>query len=164
MKIDVNQIPAGGFTFSEELSPLELGLETEAIKFRSPIKITADVSRISNVVSVDLAWDALVYTSCGRCLKEIEARFKKRVTLNYPINPALASGKWSGKSDAVTGGASIPLERQDEWGRVIDLDPEIREEIILDYPVRLLCSPDCKGLCPKCGKNLNEGGCSCGTT
>ena len=44
---------------------------------------------------------------------------------------------------------------------LIDLDPDIREEIILDYPLSPLCKPECKGLCPKCGKNVNEGKCSC---
>ncbi len=46
----------------------------------------------------------------------------------------------------------------------IDLKPNIREEIILDYPIKPLCSLSCKGLCLKCGKNKNEGGCNCGST
>ena len=42
-----------------------------------------------------------------------------------------------------------------------DLDELLREDILLDLPSKYLCSPDCKGLCPKCGKNLNEGDCGC---
>ena len=45
----------------------------------------------------------------------------------------------------------------------LDLNELLREDILLDLPSKYLCSPDCKGLCPKCGKNLNEGDCGCGT-
>lgn len=54
--------------------------------------------------------------------------------------------------------------------KLVDGAPEINlagllwEEFVLALPVRPLCKPDCKGLCPDCGKNLNEGSCSaCGT-
>jgi uncharacterized protein len=137
VKIDVNQIPDEGLTLLEEVTPSELDLETEAIEFDSPIRLRAEVSKISNAVSVNLTWDALMHTNCSRCLNEFEIDFKKNIELNYPV---------------------------DNSNPVIDLNTDIREEIILDYPLKPLCSPRCKGLCPKCGKNLNEGGCSCGTT
>ncbi len=44
---------------------------------------------------------------------------------------------------------------------ILDLAPLLREEIILDTPMGVLCKPDCAGLCPTCGKNLNEGPCNC---
>ena len=137
MKIDTNQISTEGLTLIEEIAPLDLGLETDTVKFSVPIKLTANVFKVSNVVIVDLTWDALMHTNCSRCLNEFEMDLKKNITLNYPVN----------KSEPV-----------------IELNTDIRDEIILDYPIRPLCSPDCKGLCPRCGKNLNEGGCSCGTT
>jgi uncharacterized protein len=43
----------------------------------------------------------------------------------------------------------------------IDLDKDIRDYAILAVPMKKLCSVDCKGLCPKCGNNLNEGPCNC---
>lgn len=43
----------------------------------------------------------------------------------------------------------------------IDLDKLIHEDILLQIPTKVLCNPDCKGLCQKCGKNLNEGFCNC---
>lgn len=45
--------------------------------------------------------------------------------------------------------------------RQIDLQELIREELILFLPSKILCKPDCKGLCPKCGKNLNVEKCDC---
>jgi uncharacterized protein len=42
---------------------------------------------------------------------------------------------------------------------VVDLDEAVREQVLLNLPMRALCSTDCAGLCPICGKNLNEGPC-----
>ena len=42
-----------------------------------------------------------------------------------------------------------------------DCDELIRDDVILELPPKILCSDDCKGLCPKCGKDLNEGNCDC---
>ena len=49
-------------------------------------------------------------------------------------------------------------------GETFDLDEIIREELILNMDMTVLCSEDCKGLCPRCGKNLNEGDCGCDRT
>ena len=45
----------------------------------------------------------------------------------------------------------------------LDLDEELREALILSFPMRLLCEEDCPGLCPKCGKPRREGECGCPT-
>lgn len=137
MKIEVNKIPSEGFILEEEFSPAAQDLETEIVSFLGPVKVRAEVTRITNAVTVLLTLKAPIKTSCSRCLSDFEIDFKKNIELNYPV---------------------------DKTEPVIDLDPDIREEIILDYPLKPLCKPDCKGLCPKCGKNLNEGGCSCGST
>jgi uncharacterized protein len=44
---------------------------------------------------------------------------------------------------------------------ILDLAEALREQIVLDLPMRSLCRPDCRGLCIECGKNLNEGPCDC---
>jgi uncharacterized protein len=46
-------------------------------------------------------------------------------------------------------------------GRQLDLRDEVRSAILLSSPIKPLCGPDCKGLCPECGANLNESKCSC---
>jgi len=134
MKIDINRIPTGGLTLEEEIPPAALDLETEIVKFRSPVRIRADISKITNALTMRLVLNARICMNCARCLNEFEIVFKKDLQLNYPIN---------------------------KTEMVIDLDPDIRQEIILDYPIKPLCNPDCKGLCPKCGINLNEGDCNC---
>ena len=138
MKIDINRIPLEGSTVEEKVSPSALDLETDTVKFsRALIKIRAEVFRITNAVTVDLSLSGSILLNCSRCLKEFNVALKKIPRLNYQVNK------------------SVPI---------IDLDQDIKEEIILDYPIKPLCNPDCKGLCPKCGKNMNEGGCSCAIT
>jgi uncharacterized protein len=134
MKININKISLEGVVFSEDISPKGLDLETEIVKFNGPLKIRAEVSRITNAVTVNLSLTGSLCLICGRCLNDFEISLNKNLRLNYPAS----------KSEPV-----------------IDLDPDIRQEIILDYPMKPLCKPNCQGLCPKCGKNLNEGKCDC---
>ena len=47
-------------------------------------------------------------------------------------------------------------------GDEIDVDEIVTTNYVLDMETKFLCSPDCKGICPKCGKNLNDGPCGCG--
>jgi uncharacterized protein len=137
MKIEVYRIPSEGLSLCEEIDPRKLDLAIDNINFRKGIKVRADVLRTYNVVSLSLNIEAEIYGNCCRCLEEYNIDFKSNLALNYPIEKA---------------------------DQVIDLDPEIREEIIINYPVKPLCKADCLGLCPRCGKNLNEGGCNCGST
>lgn len=137
MKITINQVPAEGLYLKEEIKSAQLDLETDLIRFRSPLKLAARITRITNALTVDLNIKAMIFADCSRCLSEFAWVFDKDVQLNYP------------------------LESSDVF---IDLEPSIREEIILDYPIKPLCSLNCKGLCMKCGKNKNEGGCNCGST
>jgi uncharacterized protein len=46
-------------------------------------------------------------------------------------------------------------------GRQLDLRDEVRSAILLSSPMQPLCGPNCKGLCPECGANLNDSKCSC---
>ena len=45
----------------------------------------------------------------------------------------------------------------------VDLTDNVREELLLAFPSCFYCSPDCKGICPMCGTNLNHASCSCDT-
>ena len=134
MKININQIPVQGLIVEENISAGELDLQTDEIKYPEPVKIRAEVFKITNAVNVNLLVTARMLRICSRCLEEISIEIKKDLQLSYQV---------SGTT------------------REIDLNPDIREEILLGYEINPVCAPDCKGLCHKCGKNLNEGECSC---
>jgi len=137
VKIDTRQIPEEGVILTEEFSPKGLDLDTDIIRFPGPIKAKAIIHKSYDAVNVILFLSALMNINCARCLKEEKIDYSRKIELNYAMD----------KADPM-----------------IELDSDIREEIILDYPMNPLCKVDCKGLCPKCGANLNEGGCHCGAT
>jgi len=137
VKISINQVPVEGLFLEEEIKPVELDLETELIKFRSNLLVRARVSRVINALIVELNMSAVLYAPCSRCLEEFEWQFSKDAQLSFAL---------------------------DSGATFIDLNPDIREEVMLDYPMKPLCNQNCKGLCLKCGKNKNQGGCNCGST
>lgn len=137
MKIDVRDIPPEGFILSEEFTSQEWALDTEEIRFLEPLKVTVVLIKSYNAILVKVQVTSLIIKTCGRCLKEEKVCFDQQINLEYVVDNAHP---------------------------IIELDPDIREEIILHYPLKVLCSTNCKGLCPKCGVNLNEGGCRCGIT
>ena len=137
MRISINQVPAEGLFLEEEIKPEGLDLETELIKFHSNLKVRAQVSRVISALIVKLNMRSVLAAACSRCLEEFEWEFNKDAQFSYPL---------------------------DSSATFIDLDPDIREEVILEYPIKPLCKTNCRGLCVKCGKNKNEGGCNCGST
>jgi uncharacterized protein len=81
--------------------------------------------------------------SCDRCLTDFEQPLQVELgdLLVYP-----------------PGRQADPLLSVPETG-MLDLAPLLREYLVLDIPSRPLCRPDCKGLCPECGQDLNEAAC-----
>ncbi len=137
MKIFLNQILLEGVVVEEQAGAAELDIPSDVLVLEGPVGIRAMANRITNAVTVDMQLYAKIKEACSLCLEEFKVDFRKDFQLNYAVNASDLS---------------------------IDLNQDIREEMILDYPMKPLCRPDCKGLCPGCGKNLNEGGCSCATT
>lgn len=131
MKIKISDIPEEGLNLQGKEDPASLGLSRQDLKFISPIEVSAFVKRDKDDIYVHLATNGKLELICGRCLLPCELDFKKEFDLNYEVG---------GKT-------------------VIDLTDNIRQEIILDYPLKMVCREDCKGLCQVCGKNLNEGEC-----
>jgi len=134
MKINLRQIPQEGLILKDQISAERLELANENIKFSGPITVTAEVTRITNTVIAKLSLQAKADVVCSRCLGSFTRGLDKKMQLEYLVE----------STDQST-----------------DLNPDIRQEIILDYPIKFLCQPDCLGLCLECGRNLNQGKCGC---
>jgi uncharacterized protein len=85
---------------------------------------------------------------CRRCLKEVETPFKKDLTMVFVADTA-------GQEDD---GGVYAFEPE---GSELDVSHAVREELILAVNPYVVCDPECLGLCPSCGVNLNEGACDC---
>ena len=99
---------------------------------------------------------------CKRCLKAVTLDEPVEIVRSY--TPELPAQHETHKDDTE---ASFDPDLADEElyeGKEIDLKPAIREQILLQIPGSPLCREDCKGLCPRCGKDLNEGDCGCDRT
>src|SRR5262249_16892298 len=107
-----------------------------------------------------------VHTPCRRCLADVHLTVPVAFTLSLVSRAALSDAEEEdGADDEKTErAASVDRERPDEElfdGKTIDLDPLVREQVLLALPMHAVCREDCKGLCGTCGKNLNEGECGC---
>lgn len=90
----------------------------------------------------------VVRQECRRCLDPVETPFARDLTMVFV-------SELSGEEDD---GGVYALEPE---GSELDLSKAVREEMILAVNPYVVCEPECRGLCPKCGANLNEGACDC---
>lgn len=93
---------------------------------------------------------------CARCLKGFSALYQHPIELFYR----------TGKLEDSLPGKEVELNSDDlnvitYQGSELDIWPDIREAMMLALPMKPLCSEDCMGICPACGKDLNSGKCKC---
>lgn len=103
----------------------------------------ARVTRTAQGLLVQVQLEANIPVECGRCLSEFSQHLETDFTELYAFN-----------ANSITeSGLILP-----DNGK-INLTPIIRDEMLLAIPINPVCKPDCKGLCPICGENLNETSC-----
>lgn len=92
--------------------------------------------------------------SCNRCLKPIVERAESRVELMIVVERRHPSGGERELTESELGILFLDEE-------ILRTEPLLIEQIQLNVPMKPLCQPDCRGLCPACGTDWNEGACSC---
>lgn len=102
--------------------------------------------------------DVEVGADCGRCLSEFSRVL--RLSLEEECYPTI---------DPVTGGRIYPPDQSEgvihvDAGQMLDLSEVLRQYLLTDEPLKSLCRPDCLGICPECGADLNLDQCQCGDT
>jgi len=122
-----------------DLPRVRLGGDLDLDYLRGSVRL----SRNSRGIFVQSSLEAAVIGECVRCLEltHVPVRFELEELFAYPPS------------------AEEPYSVE-ETG-ILDLGPLVREEAILAVPMVVLCRPDCAGLCPECGQNLNDGVCDC---
>ena len=135
LKIRVKDMPAEGIDFHDKISVDELDLAgKDDPKFAGPIEVKARVDKLGTSLLVLANIEGRYADQCARCLEPVEEKWKEEMTLEFPF------------------------DRSTEF---IELGEDIRQELILNAPPRMLCKEDCKGICPGCGANLNLEKCKC---
>lgn len=170
--INVDRIPAmGGVTLDETL-PLLLFTETlkdsKLFSASGPAQLHATLTKISGGVLLSAKFEFEVQAPCKRCLLDTVLKLPVSLTLNLiPESMVKGDRDVAGEGDddgkAERGGTFRLDDAETETfdGKQIDLDPIVREQVLLALPMETLCKEDCKGLCVQCGQNLNEAKCGC---
>lgn len=113
------------------------------------------LTRLNEGIWVRGAFRATVDCTCSRCLQSFQATL--RIPFNETYYPTLD----------INSGAPVTLPEDAEADATIDdhhtldIAETLRQDIILAVPMKPLCKPDCAGICPQCGKDLNQATCRC---
>jgi uncharacterized protein len=135
MRIDIRRLTEERDTVLEESwDARERDLNAAHLTYQGQVRVEARLRRESGIVKVGARFKGQRVLTCGRCTKDFSTTLDERFEFVFPAD------------------MSSP---------VLELDESLREELILAYPEKILCCDDCRGLCPRCGKNLNEGECGC---
>jgi len=152
MVIKINDIPPEGLTLelARKLDLFDTGTAATAFTAVLNIKPTGGGNlHISGQVK------SKPQLECSRCLKSFD------YSIDAPVNVDLAPMKAMGTTPEHELAGS-ELEMEFYQGEEIELLDFVKEQLLISIPMVPLHSPDCKGLCPVCGTDLNSADCGCG--
>lgn len=151
MKIDLIGLKEGKNRIHLEEASAALNLPGDIVP-QAPVRIDGDLMKQSNqlILKVDVSFS--LETECSRCLEPFQHSLLTPLERYYHIGGGETVPEEEG------GLINIPENQQH-----IDLTQTVRETIMLNIPIKPLCQEDCKGLCPRCGANLNTNACQCMT-
>ena len=158
MKLDLRPLLAGDrlLTFDYELSLDAIHDDPASflygVSFPSPMKVTGKITNTAGYMLMQLSLSLDYSASCARCLSEVNGVFTLDLEKTVATREQLSD---------------VDEYRLDDYAIIedgfLDMDEQLYLQLEMEFPIRFLCSDDCKGLCQKCGKNLNEGACNCET-
>jgi len=173
MVVQVEQIREGGLTLTQPLAqPFLAGVLADAVRegfsATAAAQLTAKLLRTAGGrVLLEGETDLSLTAPCKRCATEVRLTVPVRFTLTLVPAPVErdrpAAGEDMDTPEAESSG-SFELGEADldvYHGKQIDLDPIVREQVLLSLPMHVVCREDCRGLCGMCGQNLNEAACGC---
>ena len=118
----------------------------DVVEFVEPVRIEGTLKNEDGVFTLDAEGRTALLLSCARCLAPV------RKEICFDIKERFAhTGREIEETETFTGDQ-------------IDLADFVKRGIVGALPMKVLCREDCKGLCPVCGRDLNQGDCGCDTT
>lgn len=121
------------------------------VEFRDRIHVMGEITNQGGYMRLVAAADIPYVSECARCLDSVSGVF------SLPFERTVVTeGTLTQEQEEENVDEFVILK-----GGILDIDDAVRESLMLSFPMRLLCSEDCLGLCPKCGKLRREGACGC---
>ena len=154
MKIIVSKIPEEGIEVHRSENAESLDISPSDLILNNDVRIDAIISREGEGFFIDGTIKTDLRLICSRCAEE----FLFNVDTSFhcheePVNNA--------NSDIDLSLRKRDMDIDHYAGEEVDISRLFREQVMLAIPMHPLCKPDCLGLCPKCGQNLNIKKCSC---
>jgi uncharacterized protein len=149
LHLSLAAVDRGEVTLREEVPPEHPMWEGSGVELAGPLEVDLAANDVGEGVLVRGTLRGAVRLDCRRCLQPVEHPVDEHVDLLF-APPA------EGEDDA-DDGEVYPLPRGDE----LDLTDAVREHVVLAAPEFALCREECRGLCPTCGTDLNQGACDC---
>jgi uncharacterized protein len=131
-----------------ELTCDEIGLREEGLT--DPVKVEVITAKNNSCLTVECNINIETNFVCDRCLKNYKSRLEAHTEFIITDDPRMKSD-----SDDIL---FVSLGED-----IVDISKNLRDAVLLAYPLKKLCSQNCKGLCPHCGINLNFEVCQCHT-
>lgn len=147
MRLNLSPIlrePGGRIPFSFRLDLSELSFNGEH-PISYPLEVSGEVRNAAGALMLTAQAETTLELTCDRCARS----FSRNKTL--AIDTLVAASLEDEENTDI-----VLLD-----GNVLDLEEAVTTAFILDMDTKNLCSEDCKGLCPRCGANLNDGPCGC---
>jgi uncharacterized protein len=164
MFLDIKELEVHPLDFEEQIPPDVIDLGSEA-RQRTPLNTSGHAEVVEehhgkHQIIRDIRLKGRLSTGielqCARCLEPVRQEVKRDFELLYRPLGADAGRDELSITDAE---AEIGYYK----GNGVLLEDVLREQVLLALPLKITCRPDCRGLCPQCGKNLNQEQCSCST-
>ena len=147
MTLDVSRAlknPGQVYPFRAELALPEMEVLSDPVRFED-IRVEGEFFCTGNHrISLRASAEAAAATRCSRCLEPITVPVTAQIDALYAKTP--------------------DPDDQDLYGfeaSAVELEDAVRDALLLELPLQLFCKPDCRGLCPVCGANLNKVTCTC---
>jgi len=147
LKLSLAAVDRGEVRIQEQVPPEHPMFDGMGVELSQPLDVDLTARSVGDDVFVRGTLRTTVRLACRRCLSPVEREVDETVDLLFAN---------AGEEDADGEVYTLPV-RGDE----LDLTDAVREQVLLDLPEFALCSEECRGLCPTCGANLNEGACEC---
>jgi len=147
MRIQTAGLSDGVHEFHFEATAAELALSD---RFSGPVTVDAELDKGANHLLLRGQIEVQSSFECDRCLTRVARQISPSYQMYYVWNEPDASRYDPSEVQVLPPGLSV-----------IGLDEDVRQTVLVSLPLKNLCREDCKGLCPHCGKNLNDGPCTC---
>jgi uncharacterized protein len=113
-----------------------------------------------SVLLIDGKVATTIELPCDRCLEPARLPTEVTVEERFPLQEVLHP-RLPAEEDEEFDNTLATVIHLEAGKPILDLDELLRQQFVMDLPLQMLCAADCKGLCPQCGANLNQGQCGC---